>query len=164
MSNPTPKHPVHGHIGDLNGFDPLGRPRTRAEEVFAVEIGKMSPQPGDLVIVRMPDAVDAQVLTSIREALKSALPPGVKWLGLLGGYDLQHVTADEMAAMGWVGIEPVRRLVLAARTTGGVPGGDDELCAALDAVEALLPMTAAEASEKMEDVVPDSPTDSKSPG
>lgn len=42
------------------------------------------------------------------------------------------------AGMVMVPREKLQRLVFAARTSGGTPGRDDDLCAALDAIEPLI--------------------------
>jgi len=71
-----------------------------------LELGKLSPAPGDVVVIRVPPAAPDETVRAVAEYVSTVLAPtGARWLGLFEGMELEHVTAEEMARLGWVRAE-----------------------------------------------------------
>jgi hypothetical protein len=71
------------------------------------EVTKLSPQPGDLLIIRVPqttshDRVDAMVEELEHLNRKGVIPRGCGFLVVRGDIEVTALSPREMATLGWV--------------------------------------------------------------
>lgn len=93
---------VNDRRGTGTGFKPDPAQKSPFD-LLSVEIGKLSPKPGDVLVVRLARDSDPEFIGAVSEYVSQALQgTGAKWIGLFEGVEIEHMSAADMAQLGWV--------------------------------------------------------------
>jgi hypothetical protein len=73
-------------------------------------VTKLSPQPGDLLLIRIPQVTSHERLDGIAREMEhlartGAIPRGVSWLVVRGNVEVSALSPAEMASQGWVRVQ-----------------------------------------------------------
>ena len=67
-----------------------------------VRVKKLSPKPGDTIVVRFDSSVSGALLGDVRYVLQKYLPEGAYILFLKDGFTLETMSEAKMEELGWV--------------------------------------------------------------